>query len=332
MRKLIFFLLIVSGLVSCKRNPMKVDVSNISIHLKIKHLDADLLNLKADEIATAIPSLKNSYGDFFDIFTYQMIAIGGTDQSNFTQMLNSFITDTIVQQAKASVAQNIDTLRFRKELETAFKHYKYYFPEKEIPAIYTCISGFNQSIVVAQNLLGVSLDNYLGSQSQFYEKLGLPAYKRRNMRSEKLVPEIMQAWADTEWPRPDKENTLFSNMIQQGKVLYFLDAMFPEMNDTLKIGYTEKQMVFCRKNETKMWTYLAEHKMLFTTDRMSIKRFIDDAPYTASFSEESPGRSGAWIGWQIVRAYMKSHPEVKLPNLMNNPNFQEILNQSGYQP
>lgn len=332
MRKLIFFLLIVSGLVSCKRNPMKVDVSNISIHLKIKHLDADLLNLKADEIATAIPSLKNSYGDFFDIFTYQMIAIGGTDQSNFTQMLNSFITDTIVQQAKASVAQNIDTLRFRKELETAFKHYKYYFPEKEIPAIYTCISGFNQSIVVAQNLLGVSLDNYLGSQSQFYEKLGLPAYKRRNMRSEKLVPEMMQAWADTEWPRPDKENTLFSNMIQQGKVLYFLDAMFPEMNDTLKIGYTEKQMVFCRKNETKMWTYLAEHKMLFTTDRMSIKRFIDDAPYTASFSEESPGRSGAWIGWQIVRAYMKSHPEVKLPNLMNNPNFQEILNQSGYQP
>jgi gliding motility-associated lipoprotein GldB len=311
---------------------MKVDVSNISIHLKIKHLDADLLNLKADEIATAIPSLKNSYGDFFDIFTYQMIAIGGTDQSNFTQMLNSFITDTIVQQAKASVAQNIDTLRFRKELETAFKHYKYYFPEKEIPAIYTCISGFNQSIVVAQNLLGVSLDNYLGSQSQFYEKLGLPAYKRRNMRSEKLVPEMMQAWADTEWPRPDKENTLFSNMIQQGKVLYFLDAMFPEMNDTLKIGYAEKQMVFCRKNETKMWTYLAEHKMLFTTDRMSIKRFIDDAPYTASFSEESPGRSGAWIGWQIVRAYMKSHPEVKLPNLMNNPNFQEILNQSGYQP
>jgi gliding motility-associated lipoprotein GldB len=332
MRKLIFFLLIVSGLVSCKRNPMKVDVSNISIHLKIKHLDADLLNLKADEIATAIPSLKNSYGDFFDIFTYQMIAIGGTDQSNFTQMLNSFITDTIVQQAKASVAQNIDTLRFRKELETAFKHYKYYFHEKEIPAIYTCISGFNQSIVVAQNLLGVSLDNYLGSQSQFYEKLGLPAYKRRNMRSEKLVPEMMQAWADTEWPRPDKENTLFSNMIQQGKVLYFLDAMFPEMNDTLKIGYTEKQMVFCRKNETKMWTYLAEHKMLFTTDRMSIKRFIDDAPYTASFSEESPGRSGAWIGWQIVRAYMKSHPEVKLPDLMNNPNFQEILNQSGYQP
>lgn len=332
MRRISFFLIIVLGFMACSRNPLKVDVSDISVNLKIKHLDADLLKLKPEEMPTAIPLLKKSYGDFFDIFTYQMIAIGGAEQPNFAQMLSSFVTDSIIQQAKESVAQNIDTLRFRKELETAFKHYKYYFPEKEIPKIYTCISGFNQSVVVAQNLMGVSFDKYLGAKSPFYEKLALPAYKRRNMRPEKMVPDMMQAWADADWPKSDKENTLFSNMIQQGKVLYFLDAMFPKMNDTLKVGYTKKQLDFCRNNEAKMWTYLAEHKMLFTTDRMSIKRFIDDAPYTASFSEESPGRSGAWLGWQIVRAYMKAHPEVKLPDLMNNPNFQEILNQSGYQP
>ena len=332
MRRIVIFLLLVSGFIACTRNPLKVDVSNVSVNLKIKHLDVDLLKLKNDELPVAVPELRKSYGDFFDIFTYQMIGIGGTEQPNFMQMLNSFITDTLVTQARLSVAQTIDTLRFRKDLELAFKHYKYYFPEKEVPTVYTCISGFNQSVVVARDLLGVSLEKYLGAQSKFYEKLGLPAYKRRNMRPEKIVPDLVQAWADTEWPKSDKENTLFSNMIQQGKVFYFLDAMFPEMNDTLKIGFTEKQLDFCRKNEAKMWIYLAEHKMLFTTDRMGIKRFIDDAPYTASFSEESPGRSGAWLGWQIVRAYMKAHPEVKLPDLMNNSNFQEILNQSGYQP
>jgi len=86
------------------------------------------------------------------------------------------------------------------------------------------------------------------------------------------------------------------------------------------------------KNEAKMWTYLAEHKMLFTTDRMSIKRFNDDGPYTAAFSEESPARTGVWIGWQIVRSYMKLNKEIKLSDLMNNSNYQSILNQSGYQP
>jgi hypothetical protein len=147
-----------------------------------------------------------------------------------------------------------------------------------------------------------------------------------------MVIEMMLAWADAEWPKPEKENSLFSNMIHQGKVQYFIDALFPEANDTLKMGYTKEQVNFCRENEAKMWTYMAEHKMLFTTDRMSIKRFIDDAPYTSSFSEQSPGRTGAWLGWQIVRAYMKAHPETKLPALMANQNFQEILNQSGYQP
>lgn len=332
MRRISFFLIIVFGFMACSRNPLKVDVSGVSVNLKIKHLDADLLKLKPEEMPTAIPLLKKSYGDFFDIFTYQMIAIGGAEQPNFVQMLNTFVADSVIRQAEAGVAQNIDTVRFRKELETAFKHYKYYFPEKEIPHIYTCISGFNQSVVIAQNILAVSLDKYMGVKSPYYEKLGLPAYKRRNMHPAKMVPEMMQAWADGEWPKSDKENTLFSNMIQQGKILYFLDAMFPEMNDTLKVGYTKKQLDFCRNNEAKMWTYMAEHKMLFTTDRMSIKRFIDDAPYTASFSEESPGRTGAWLGWQIVRAYMKAHPEKKLPDLMNNQDFQGILNQSGYQP
>ncbi len=332
MKNTVFFFLLVFIFVACSRNPLKINVSKINIDLNIKHLDADLLNLKTVEVPVSIPILKKSYGDFLDIFTYQMIQIGGTDKPSFVQELSSFINDTLIKQAKADVAQNIDTIRFRKELEIAFRHYKYYFPEKELPRIYTCISGFNQSVVIADNLIGISLEKYLGTKCKFYEKLGLPAYKRRNMHSGKMVPDMIQAWADAEWPKSDKENTLFSYMIQQGKVLYFLDAIFPEMNDTIKVGFTKKQLEFCKKSEAKMWTFLAEHKILFTTDRMSIKRFIDDAPYTGPFTEESPGRTGVWLGWQIVRAYMKTHPDKKLPDLMNNQDFQGILNQSGYQP
>jgi len=65
---------------------------------------------------------------------------------------------------------------------------------------------------------------------------------------------------------------------------------------------------------------------------MSIKRFIDDGPFTAPFTEDSPARTGAWLGWQIVRSYMKKHPDVKLPELLRNQDYQGILNQSGYQP
>jgi hypothetical protein len=318
---------------SCTRNPLKIDVSDVSVDLKIKHLDVDLLRLKQDQMQAAIPKLKSSYGEFFDIFTYQMIGIGGVEQPNFSEMLYSFVSDTsLIKKLEAKVAEKIDTVQVRKGLESAFKHYRYYFPQKDIPVIYTCISGLNQSVVVSRGLIGVSLDKYMGSDNPFYASLGLPVYKRKNMHPGKMVPDMLYGWADTEWPKSDKDNNLLSQMIQQGKVLYFLDAMFPEMEDTLKIGFSEKQMEFCRKNEAKMWTYLAEHKLLFTTDRMNIKRFADDGPYTASFSEESPSRTAIWLGWQIVRAYMKQNKEIKLADLMENANYQSILNGSGYQP
>jgi gliding motility-associated lipoprotein GldB len=332
MKNVIFSLSLILMLASCNRNPQKINVSNVSVDLKIRHLDAYLLKQNQDQMKAAIPVMKRWYGEFFDIFTYRMIAIGGTEQPNFTELLYSFASDTLIRKLETTVAQKVDTIQFRNELEMAFRHYKYYFPEKEIPIIYTCISGFNQSVVISENLIGVSLDKYMGTDSPFYERLGLPAYKRKNMHPEKIVPDMMQAWADAEWPKPEKDNSLLSQMIQQGKVLYFMDALLPDLNDTLKIGFSEKQLEFCRKNEAKMWTYLAEHKMLFATDRMSIKRFVDDGPYTAAFSEESPARTGVWIGWQIVRSYMKKNKDIKLADLMNNTNYQPILNQSGYRP
>ncbi len=332
MKRIVFLIWMSVLAVACSHNPLKIDVSGVKIDLKIKHLDVDLLKQKRENLPNAIPALKKSYGEFFDIFTYQMISIGGADQPNFAEMIYKFTSDTLITKLEKVVAEKIDTLRFRNELDLAFKHYHYYFPQKQIPAIYTCISGFNQSVVTSTNLIGVSLDKYMGAKSPFYEQLGLPLYKRRNMTPGRMVPEMMYAWAVTEWPMSDKSDNLLSEMIQEGKMMYFVDAMVPDLDDTLKIGYTRKQLDFCLKNEAPMWTYLAEHKLLFTTDRMSIKRFMDDGPYTAAFSEESPGRAGAWLGWQIVRSYMKNHTEVKLPELLGNQDFQGILNQSGYQP
>ncbi|HCY42522.1 MAG TPA: hypothetical protein DHV48_14395 [Prolixibacteraceae bacterium] len=332
MKQFFFLLCLAAIMFSCTRNPLKVNVSDVSADVKIRHLDADLMKLKQDQLASEIPVLKHSYGEFFDIFTYRMISIGGTEQEEFAELLYSFISDSLNRELVQNVAANIDTIKLRKELVQAFKYYKHYFPVKDIPTIYTCISGFNQSVVTAENLIGISLDKYLGYDSRYYKELGLPVYKRRNMHPEKIVTDMMYAWAVTEWPKADNANNLLSQMIHEGKMQYFIDAMLPEMPDSLKIGFTKNQLDYCNKNEAAMWTFLAEHKLLYSTDRMSVKRFIDDGPYTSAFTDQSPARTGAWLGWQVVRSYMKQNKDVKLADLMNNPDFQSILNQSGYQP
>jgi len=331
--KRLFYLVLISVLwMSCTHNPLKISVSNVSVDLKIKHLEVDLLKKTNDSVSTLVPVLKKKYGEFFDIFTYRMISIGGVEQANFPDMLHTFISDTLIQNLKVKVAETFDTIKIRKDLESAFKHYKYYFPQKQVPEIYTCISGFNQSVVTSTNLVGISLDKYLGVGCNYYDRLGLPTYKRRNMHQAKIASDVMYAWALTEWPIADNVSTLLGKMVYEGKLMYFVDAMIPEANDTLKMGITKKQLGFCEKNEASMWTFLAEHKLLYSTDRMSIKGYTDDGPYTSSFTNESPARTGVWLGLQIVRSYMKNHPDVKLADLMSNQDFQSILNQSGYQP
>lgn len=332
MKRFFYLVGIAVIMIACVRNPLKINVSDVDLDLRIRHLDHDLLKLNKDQISERLPELKAAYGEFFSIFTYEMIAIGGDEQENFVEMLNSFVADSMIRGLVDSVAEKVDTVFLRKELEQAFRHYRYYFPGKPIPNIYTCISGFNQSVVTSENVIGISLDKYLGAKSSYYQQLALPLYKRKNMNPVNMIPDVMYAWAMTEWPKADQSNTLLSQMIQEGKMMYFIDALLPDLHDTLKIGYSKEQLQFCESNEGRMWTYLAEHKLLFASERMSVKRFIDDGPYTSVFSDKSPARTGVWLGWQIVRSYMKQNPKVKLEELLTNSDFQAILNQSGYQP
>ena len=331
MRKIILLAIVVVVVFSCQRNPLKVDVSNLDVDFQFESFENDLFLLK-DSVDENISSLENKYPEFLPIFTYQMIQIGGSEDSGYVDQLESFINDTLVANLKERAGLVIDRDQLKTDLSEAFRYYHHHFPEKLVPAIYTCISGFNQSIVMTDSLIGISLDKYLGADCEYYPELGIANYKTRNMTPQKIVPDVVYAWGMTEFPFDESKTHLIDHMVYEGKLLYFMDAILPELSDSLKIGFTQDQLTFCESSEEAMWTYLAENNLLFSSDRMDIKRYVDDAPYTSSFTSNSPGRTGAWLGWQIVRAYMRKNNEVSLSQLMLNDDYQSILNNSGYQP
>ncbi len=329
------YILILLGIIvffSCNRNPLKIDVSDINVNIQLKRLEKDLFET-ADDKFKQTGWLNEKHGEFFDIFTYRMIQIGGSEDSLFGSYLNAFKKDTfIVGVYNESMKLYDDLAWLEKDLSEAFKHYNYYFPQKNIPEIYTCVSGFNQSVVTAENTIGISLDKFLGADCEYYAGLMLPVYKRRSMHKDKILSDVMLGWAYTEFGYNDSIDNLLGEMIYHGKIMYFMDAMLPEHPDSLKIGYTAKQLDFCKANEVGFWTFFVERKLLFSTELHVKRRYIKDAPYTADFSADSPGRTGIWMGWQIVRSYMKKHPEITLEALMDNDNYQAILNRSGYDP
>ena len=333
MKKVFGLVTLLLLLVSCHRNPLKVDVSDIDIKLNIKRLDRDFFQLNPDNLASKLPELKQYYGSFFDTYNQDIIALGSPSDSLYSTYLMEFLADTIRVQSRQKVDSVFNDLSgIEKKLADGFRHYKHYFPQRIIPQVYTMISGFNQSVVLTRDAVGISLDNYLGTKCPYYAMLAIPHYKRENMRAERIPADVLYSWGISEFEFDDSKDNLLANMIYQGKMLYFLDAMFPEDPDYLKIGFSPEKLDWCLKNEAGIWTYLVEHKLLFTTERMNIVRFIGPAPFTSAFTTDSPGRAGVWLGWQIVRKYMDKNRQISLQTLMADNDFQKILNESGYSP
>ena len=333
--KTIFFTLFAIVLfTTCHRNPLKVDISQIGDEVEVARFGRQLFDLNGKDTLQTVTELSNKYPDFFNLFTYRIIRIGGIGDEEFPKLIKTFLTDTLITQVKTTTFQEFSNIKWlEKDLQKAFKYYRFHFPDKELPTIFTYISGFNQSVVTAENIIGISLDKYLGRECSFYQQLSsTPQYKVMNMYKERIPADVAFAWAITEFEDPNPTTSVLDNMIEKGKMMYLVDAMLPDTHDTIKIGYTAQQLDWCVANAPAMWTYLIEQKMLYSTKRMDIVRYINDAPTTSGFPLESPGRTGVWIGWQIVRQYMKKHPEVTLAELMAKKDYQKILNESEYDP
>jgi gliding motility-associated lipoprotein GldB len=333
-KQLFFAIIPVTLIFSCKPNPLKVNISDIKKDIHVVRFDHELFSINSNDTLNSIIALSNKYPDFFDLFTYKVIQIGGIDDSLFIERMKQFLTDTMILNVKKLVDSEFsDFDKTEKQINKSFKYFQYHFPDKELPTIYAYFSGFNQSVVTAENIIGISLDKYLGRDCEYYRKLNsTPQYKILNMHKDKIVSDVAYAWGVTEFEHTNKATTVLDNMIHQGKLMYFVDAMLPEMHDSLKIGYTAQQLEWCKKNEAQMWSQLIENKMLYSNKRMDIIRYINISPTTSGFPLESPGRTGVWIGWQIVRKYMKKFPETTLADLMKNSDYQQILNDSKYFP
>ncbi len=334
LKRFCFALIMISFLfVSCNNNPLKVDVSGVEIDFNLIRFDQEMSEIDTSDIWTPTLRLSEQYPEFWYLYTYQIINIGGIQNKMFERDFREYYADYFIKDTYTKVAEIFPDLKdFEAGLVEGFKHYAYYFPEKLIPDVYTYVGGYNQSIVAADEFMGLALEKYQGSNSDFYFQLNVPSFVKYTMQPEFMVADCMRAWGQTEFVISDSINSLVANMIYEGKIIYFANAMLPEASDSILMHYTGKQIEWCEKFEKRMWNYMITQKILFKDEQDYIRRYISNGPYTASFDKASPGRTGIWIGWQIVKAYMKQNPDVSLPQLMAENDYHKILNMSKYNP
>jgi uncharacterized protein YjaZ len=108
--------------------------------------------------------------------------------------------------------------------------------------------------------------------------------------------------------------------------------MLPCTPDSVIMSYSAEEMAGVRDNAGTVWKHFLENEILFETNHMVKKKYLDDRPKTYEIGDAAPGRIGTWVGWEIVRSYMKNNPDVTLVQLMEESDAQKILNASKYAP
>ena len=82
-----------------------------------------------------------------------------------------------------------------------------------------------------------------------------------------------------------------------------------------------------------VWHYFAKRNLLYSTQWQEMMRYVNDGPYSTGMPLESPGNIGTWVGHQIIKAYMKKHPEKTFVDVMQmTMDSQTFLRESGYKP
>jgi len=292
----------------------------------IKRYEKALFALDKNNLRQGMASISKEYSFFL-----------GTDWQDTMNILrvSNFLNDANIRELYILTMNKYPDVAFLAVgLTNAFNKYRQAYPEKSLPQVYTYVSGLDieNPVYFMDTAMAVGLDIFLGADVDAYLKAGLPKYKINRFTRDHILPQCMLAVSDNIIRYEESRNTLLDQMVLAGKALYFLDVTLPDVKDEYKIGYTPEQLVWSRKNESEIWSFIIGQQLLFSSNPQGVSKLMTDAPFTAGFAAESPGRLGAYLGWQIVRTYMKKANNVTLKQLMENTDAQEILKVSGFKP
>ena len=333
-RRIGYWLLAIGTLCGCdnKYHYIPKDIEPISVN--IVRFDSALLAVRTDSALQDVAQLYADYESFMPVYVEGVLRLPMADTAYFSQQLATFLTDTTMGFAQTNALSqrhfaHIDTIQTL--LNTAFSRLHYLYPDWTIPTVYMFVSGFNSTVFYYDDMLGVGIDMYLGSDYPYYTNV-VYDYQRPTMQKQYVVRDMMSMYLAYNIAYNSQYNRLLEQMIFRGKQLFLLSQLLPDAPAWQIIGYTPEQWAWCLHYEQAIWNRIMEKRDLFKTESSVLSSYMNEGPFTAEVTQDSPGRLGLWVGWRIVESYMHSNQDITIHDLMAEGDAQKILEQSYYRP
>lgn len=300
-----------------------------NIEIKLLRYEQDLFMMDKENMAAEFESLYGMYPE-------NIVAKDAWKNKELLQGIKSFVSDPLIKEIyKDTELQYADMGWFREQITPALTLYLTHFPSEVVPDFCTLISGIDfqmPQVFGYDNTIFICLDMYLGHDYKYYAQANMPKYIAARCERKYMLTDCFSK-ALVYRHLPDKTLvTLLDNMIDAGKKMLFTQTMFPTTPAKDILGYTEEQYKWASDHESAVWHYLVEKNMVYDNTENVIRRMMDETPFTRDFGNQSPGRLGVYVGFQIVQSYMKTHPGTTLKDLMKMTDSQKLLKESGYKP
>jgi len=178
MKKILGITLILLAFVACKNDQqLNPEIEAMSVSLSIDRFD----RLFANTTPATLPDVKNTYPYLFS-------------KQYSDEFWEAKLSDTLQKELEREVANAFkDSNQLEEDLTLLYKHIQYYFPETSVPKVITIITEVREKVVLADTLLLIGLDNYLGKDHYFYQDI--QRYKAKNFRKEQIDVDVASAFA-----------------------------------------------------------------------------------------------------------------------------------------
>jgi hypothetical protein len=321
----VFTMIVILFLISCGKESCRQDSPmSQEVNITVERLETTIFESKSEE---DVENFLNENVQFAALF---LDSEEYPDKSILAQKIFKLVDDPFIDTLyNEATAEYDDFDEIKLTLNDAIGRMKTLFPEMTIPKIQTAVTGLYKDLYISDTLVIIGLDFFIGEKAT-YKPMDIPAYILEKYDRENLPVTIVK-FLSGGYVSKGKKETLLSEMVDFGKTYYLLSRLMPCTPDSLIIGYSPKEMVTIEKNQANIWANFVENEILYETSHITKRKFLGERPNVYEISRECPGRIGAWIGWQIVEAYMATN-DVTILELISERDNDKIFQKSGYKP
>lgn len=203
MRKLYSFLMLIMLIcVGCEWRLSKAD-DNPGWLLSVSRYDrVQSLYLTTGDFA-ALQQMNTEYPQQTRTLIEDILHLGAVNDPQINSKFLSFYQDSTLQVLiDEAERQYADMSDLNDQLSDAFGRLLKDMPNLCLPDVYAQIGALDQSIIVSGDMLGISLDKYLGADYPLYRRYGYSQRQLQTMQRSFIVPDCISFYLLSLFPMP----------------------------------------------------------------------------------------------------------------------------------